>query len=66
MDDGDADDFGYCLVACTVATTSCRPGYACEALEGSATEGACQPACTTGDCGTGFVCNDSTGLCETD
>ncbi len=66
VDDGDADDFGYCLVACTVATTSCRPGYACEALEGSATEGACQPACTTGDCGTGFVCNDTTGLCETD
>lgn len=63
VDDGDDDDLGYCLIACTTDTTSCRPGYACVAL-GGGTDGACQPACDgDDDCGTGRTCELATGLC---
>ena len=55
---------GVCIDACTVGGTTCRSGYACVAVGGSATEGACQPACTATDCSAGRTCNTTTGLCE--
>ena len=65
VDDGDDDDLGYCLSACTTDSTSCRPGYACEALD-AGTDGACRPACESDtDCGGGRTCDTDTGLCAT-
>ena len=64
VDDGTGDDIGFCLDSCVTDSTSCRPGYACVALGGASTDGACRPACTPGDCATGSTCSADTGLCE--
>jgi len=65
VDDETGDPtLGACIDACTVGTDTCRPSYGCVAEGGSATDGACRPACEAGDCGTGRTCNATTGLCE--
>lgn len=47
VDDATGDpDRGYCIDACTVGVTPCRPGYECVALAGGA-EGACRPMAST-------------------
>lgn len=57
VDDGSGDpDLGVCVDSCAM-DTDCRPGYACAM-------GACRPACTATDCGTGRTCNTTSGLCE--
>ena len=65
VDDGaGSPELGVCVDACTVGTTTCRPGYACVALDGSPTMGACRPACGPTSCAAGRTCNAGTGLCE--
>jgi hypothetical protein len=65
VDDGaGSPDLGVCVDACDVGTTSCRPGYACVAVEGSTTVGACRPACEAASCSGGRTCSATTGLCE--
>lgn len=66
-DDGAGDPtLGVCVDACTVGSTTCRPGYACAVIDpiGDPLAGACRPACTSSDqCGEGRTCQVS-GLCE--
>lgn len=57
-------DLGVCVDACAVGATTCRPGYACVAVEGSTTAGACRPACDATSCAGGRTCSATTGLCE--
>lgn len=57
-------DLGICAPSCTVGGTSCRDGYTCVAVGGSATEGACQPSCTATSCTPGRTCDTTTHLCH--
>jgi hypothetical protein len=68
-DDGAGDPtLGVCVDSCVVGGTTCRPGYACVAIDPSGAEptaGACRPACTSdGECGAGNTCSEETGLCS--
>ncbi len=64
--DDEAGDptLGVCLVGCTTDTSgTCRPGYACVAID-AGPDGICSPACETDSCSGARTCNDTTGLCE--
>lgn len=66
VDDGfGSPDIGLCAPTCTLGATSCRAGYACTAVPGSSTTGACTPACTIDtNCAPGRTCDATTGLCH--
>ena len=66
VDDGSGyPEIGECLESCTVATTSCRPGYACEPLDIGGTDGVCRPGCASdGECASPRTCDEMTGLCS--
>ncbi len=65
VDDGaGSPDLGICIDVCAVGATTCRPGYACVAVDGSTTVGACRPACDDTSCTGGRACSATTGLCE--
>ncbi len=57
-------DLGVCAPSCALGGTTCRDGYACAAIPGSTTEGACQPVCTATSCAAGRACDAATGLCH--
>lgn len=65
IDDGAGDpDIGICAPTCTIGTSGCQTGYACTAIPGGTTTGACTPACTSdANCATGRTCDTATGLC---
>lgn len=66
VDDGvGSPDLGICAPTCTVGATGCRAGYACVALAGSTTNGACEPSCTAStDCTAPHTCDTTTHLCH--
>lgn len=67
VDDEQGDPaIGACLSACVTESTSCRPGYACQALVEGETAGACVPACADESCSGDRVCDMETGLCGAD
>ncbi len=65
IDDERGDpDLGICVATCTVASSSCRTGYACTPLAGSTTDGTCTPACADDtECTDSRTCDTGTGLC---
>ncbi len=56
---------GICQVTCVVGQTTCRDGYACEALPQPATVSACAPNCTANTQCASNKCYTAGGFCLT-